>query len=47
MIKKLTKHLIIIGCIAVISITLAYCMCAVADRIEQKERIAKCQRVKT
>ena len=31
------KTIATIGCIAVISCTMYYCLCAVADRIEQKQ----------
>lgn len=37
MIKKLTKSILVVGCIAVISCTMYHCLCAVADRIEDKQ----------
>ena len=35
--KRVLKHLTVIGCITVSSITIAYCMCEFADRIEAKQ----------
>ena len=40
-IKRLTKCLIIIGCIAVVEVTIYYCICEIDRRIQEKERIAK------
>lgn len=35
--KRILKHLTVISCIIVLSITIAYCMCEFADRIEAKQ----------
>lgn len=44
MIKKLTKALIIIGCIAVVEVTIYYCICEIDRRIQEKERATWLQR---
>lgn len=38
---KILKHLTVIGCITVLSITIAYCMCELADhpRLEPKPEL--------
>ncbi len=34
---KILKSILVFGCIAVISCTMYHCLCAVADRIEEKQ----------